>query len=74
VREIEGFKLDYGHKTGSEWDDKVHGFRLGLEKILGNQPGSLKINPDGNFNPNQEKGMGDVDPSPWFNQGSNGNR
>jgi hypothetical protein len=68
LREIKAFKLDHGHEVGDKWDDRIHGFRLGLERILGNQPGSLTVNPDGGFNPNQEKGMGGSDP----NTGSNG--
>ena len=47
VREIEAFKLDHGHETGHASDDKIHGFRLGLEKILGNQPGSVAVTPNG---------------------------
>ncbi len=49
VREIEAFKLDYGHETGHTitLDDRIHGFRLGLEKILGNQPGSVAVRPNG---------------------------
>jgi len=62
IREIKGFKLDHGHEVGEKWDDKIHGFRLGLEKILGSQPGSVTINPDGAFNPNQEKGVGGMGP------------
>ena len=49
--------MDHGHEVGDKWDDRIHGFRLGLERILGNQPGSVAVNPDGVFNPNQEKGV-----------------
>ena len=60
LREIKAFKMDHGHEVGDKWDDRIHGFRLGLERILGNQPGSVAVNPDGafNINPNQEKGVG----------------
>ncbi|KAH9170009.1 hypothetical protein EDB89DRAFT_2230957 [Lactarius sanguifluus] len=44
LREIHAFALDHGHEVGREWDDKVNGFRLGLENMLGNQPGSVTIN------------------------------
>jgi len=47
VREARAFGLDFGHKCGREWDDKINGFCLGLENILGNQPGSLAISPTG---------------------------
>jgi hypothetical protein len=68
VREVEAFKLDHGHEIGEKWDEKIHGFRLGLERILGNQPGSLSIKPqDESMNlaqvQGQEKGM---DPSTGF--------
>jgi hypothetical protein len=60
LREIKAFKMDHGHEVGDKWDDRIHGFRLGLERILGNQPGSVAVSPDGGFNinPNQEKGVG----------------
>jgi len=47
MREAKAFSLDFGHKSGREWDDKINGFRLGLENILGNRPGSLAISPTG---------------------------
>lgn len=72
LREIKAFKLDHGHEIGEKWDERIHGFRLGLERILGNQPGSVAINPDGGFNPNQEKGMGGVDLNTGFNGLGNG--
>ncbi|KAI0259181.1 hypothetical protein BC834DRAFT_974503 [Gloeopeniophorella convolvens] len=43
IREIEAFKLDHGHQVGNECDEKINGFRLGLENMLGNQPGSVAI-------------------------------
>jgi hypothetical protein len=72
IREIEGFIVDYGHERGTKWDDKIRGFRLGLEKILGNQPGSVTINSDGTFNPNQEKGVGATGPDTSLNSNGNG--
>jgi hypothetical protein len=44
LHEIEVFQLEHGHEVGREWDEKVNGFRLGLEKMLGNPPGSITIN------------------------------
>ncbi|KAH8977157.1 hypothetical protein EDB83DRAFT_1622683 [Lactarius deliciosus] len=56
LREIHAFALDHGHEVGREWDDKVNGFRLGLENMLGNQPGSVTINTEAaGFNPAHEK-------------------
>ena len=74
MREIKAFKLDHGHEVGDKWDDQIHGFRLGLERILGNQPGSVAIKSDGTINPNlkQEKGMGGVDSNTGFNGFGNG--
>ncbi len=61
LREIEAFDLDHGHKVGDKWDDKINGFRFGLEKILGNHPGSITVNPETGKNPNQEKWGAGVD-------------
>ena len=71
VREIEAFKLDHGHETGHACDDKIQGFRLGLEKILGNQPGSVAVRPNGiTGGPvGQEMGTGGTD----LNPGHDGN-
>lgn len=44
LHEIEAFTLDHGHEVRRNWDDKVNGFRLGLENMLGNQPGTVVIN------------------------------
>lgn len=56
LREIDAFALDHGHEVGREWDDKVNGFRLGLENMLGNQPGSVTINTEAaGFNSGAEK-------------------
>ena len=62
LREINAFKLDYGHEVGHKWDDRINGFRLGLESMLGNQPGSVTINSEAGANPSQEKGTGRVEP------------
>jgi len=71
VREIEAFKLDHGHETGHTLDDRINGFRLGLEKILGNQPGSVAVRPNGiTGGPvGQEMGTGGTD----LNPGHDGN-
>ncbi|KAI0285711.1 hypothetical protein BC826DRAFT_918505 [Russula brevipes] len=61
LREINAFVLDHGHEVGGKWDEKINGFRLGLERILGNHPGSLTVGPD-RSNSGREKGIGDVDP------------
>ncbi|KAH9020197.1 hypothetical protein EDB84DRAFT_1622993 [Lactarius hengduanensis] len=56
LREIHAFALDHGHEVGREWDDRVNGFRLGLENMLGNQPGSVTINTEAaGFHPGAEK-------------------
>jgi len=47
LREIEAFKLDHCHETGHTFDERINGFRLGLEKILGNQPGSVTVRTNG---------------------------
>jgi hypothetical protein len=72
VREVEGFTLDYGNEVGHQWDDKVNGFRLGFEDILGNRPGSLAVKPDEGAKPgtntgqSHEKGIGISDPTTGF--------
>ena len=38
LREVDLFILDCGHEQGNKWDDKINGFRLTLEKILGIDP------------------------------------
>src|SRR5882672_3846825 len=35
LREVDVFVLDHGHEPGDMWEDKINGFRLTLEKILG---------------------------------------
>ncbi|KAH8990669.1 hypothetical protein EDB86DRAFT_2938702 [Lactarius hatsudake] len=67
LREIKGFQMDHGHEFGHEWDDKINGFRLGLENTLGSRPGSVTINPEA-AGPNSgvEKGVGVANPVPRF--------
>ena len=62
LREIDAFTLDHGHEVGREWDEKINGFRLGLENMLGNRPGSVTINSEAGTNSSQDKGLGGVDP------------
>jgi hypothetical protein len=62
LREIEAFELDHGHEVGEKWDDRIHGFRLGLERILGNH-GTLAVNPDTVMGPNQNRFAAAGDPS-----------
>ncbi|KAI9435144.1 hypothetical protein H4582DRAFT_1817848, partial [Lactarius indigo] len=61
LREIKGFQMDHGHELGHEWDEKINGFRLGLENTLGSRPGSVMINPEA-----VEKGVGIANPVPRF--------
>ncbi|KAI0249459.1 hypothetical protein BJV78DRAFT_1227553 [Lactifluus subvellereus] len=58
LREINAFTLDHGHEVGREWDEKINGFRLGLENMLGNRPGSVTINSEAGTNSGQDKGLG----------------
>jgi hypothetical protein len=52
LREISAFNLDHGHEIGDKLDDRIHGFRLGLERILGNQSGGpTPFNSDVGANP-----------------------
>ncbi|KAH9056325.1 hypothetical protein EDB87DRAFT_1687659 [Lactarius vividus] len=72
LREIKGFQMDHGHELGHEWDEKINGFRLGLEKTLGSRPGSVTINPEAaGLNSGFEKGVGIANPVPGLN-GVNG--
>ncbi|KAI0259183.1 hypothetical protein BC834DRAFT_784690, partial [Gloeopeniophorella convolvens] len=36
LREVHAFVLDHGHERGHALDDRIEGFRLGLESMLGN--------------------------------------
>ncbi|KAI0247271.1 hypothetical protein BJV78DRAFT_1133650, partial [Lactifluus subvellereus] len=63
LREINAFILDHGDEAGHEWDEKINGFRLGLENILGNRSGSVTIKSEAGTNSGQDKEwIGRVDP------------
>ncbi|KAI9436402.1 hypothetical protein BJY52DRAFT_1158895 [Lactarius psammicola] len=69
LREIKGFQMDHGHDVGREWDERIKGFRLGLENMLGNRPGSVAVNPEAaGPNSGAEKGVGAANPVPGFNR------
>jgi hypothetical protein len=76
LREIRGFQLDHGYSTGNEFDDRIKGYRLGLEQMLGNRPGSLAIHPSEVVGPNSgqvsEKGVGATNPVQGFSNTFNG--
>ncbi|KAH9974921.1 hypothetical protein BGW80DRAFT_1298975 [Lactifluus volemus] len=46
LREIYAFKLDHGHKLGHTFDERIDGFRFGLENILGNPMASVTTTED----------------------------
>ena len=71
LREIEAFDLDHGHEKGDKWDEKISGFRLGLEKILGNHPGSVTVNAEGN-NSSGDKWGAAMDPNVGPSANGNG--
>ena len=73
LREIEAFDLDHGHEIGDKWDDKINGFRFGLERILGNHPGSVTVDADTGNNPGREKWAAGVDPTGNVGPGGTGN-
>ena len=54
LREVELFILDCGHEPGNKWEDKINGFRLALEKILGIHP-PTDPNPMADSNANRGK-------------------
>jgi len=67
LREINAFRLDHGHVVGPQWDKEINGFRLGLENMLGNRPGSVAINSEvAGPNSDAEKGIGPANPVPRF--------
>ncbi|KAI9451242.1 hypothetical protein F5148DRAFT_552699 [Russula earlei] len=72
LREINSFVLDHGHEVGNKWDDKIHGYRFGLEVLLGNKPGSVTVNPETGPNNGQEKGSGLNNTSAGSQVGGNG--
>ncbi|KAH9023778.1 hypothetical protein EDB85DRAFT_1869165 [Lactarius pseudohatsudake] len=70
LREIEAFQLIHGHEISREWDEKIDGFRLSLENMLGNQPGSNSE--AAGINLSVEKGIGAT--NPVSARGSDGTR
>ncbi|KAH9172035.1 hypothetical protein EDB89DRAFT_1851644 [Lactarius sanguifluus] len=63
LREVEAFHSIHGKEVSREWDEKIDGFRLGLENMLGNQPESVMINIEAaGINSSVEKGVGATDP------------
>ncbi|KAH9022306.1 ankyrin repeat-containing domain protein [Lactarius pseudohatsudake] len=63
LREVEAFQLIHGKEVSRECDEKIDGFRLGLENMLGNQPGSVMINSESaGINSSVEKEVGTTDP------------
>ncbi|KAH8980600.1 ankyrin repeat-containing domain protein [Lactarius hatsudake] len=70
LREIEAFQLIHGHEVLREWDEKIDDFRLGLENMLGNQPGSNSE--AAGINLSVEKGFGAT--NPVSDRGSDGTR
>jgi len=56
LREMELFSLDHGHEYGDKWDNQINGFRLSLEKILGNHPRSYTKDPDADEDSNAFRG------------------
>jgi len=54
LREVELFVLDCGHEHGNKWEDKINGFRLAMEKILGINP-STDPNSTADSNANRGK-------------------
>jgi SMODS and SLOG-associating 2TM effector domain len=45
LHEVKSFAQDHGHESGDKWDDQINGFRLSLERILGNHQSSFKKGP-----------------------------
>ena len=45
LREVDAFQLDHGFENGNKLDNKIKGFRLGLEYMLGHQPVSNAVHP-----------------------------
>ncbi len=68
LREINAFQLDHGQVVGPQWDKEINGFRLGLQNMLANRPGSVTINSEtAGTNSDPEKGIGAANPVPGFN-------
>jgi len=58
LREVDTYILDHGHDAGREWDEKINGFRLRLENVLGNPSGNVAINSRAGTNSGQDSGVG----------------
>ena len=58
LREMELFSMDHGHEYGDKWDNQINGFRLSLERILGNHPRSYTNDPDEDADSNAHRGKG----------------
>ena len=48
--------MDHGHEYGDKWDNQINGFRLSLERILGNHPRSYTNDPDEDEDTNAHRG------------------
>ena len=58
--------MDYGFETGHQWDDRIRSYRLGLEQMVGNKPGSVTVIPPGTLGPvpgGPEKLVGATNPA-----------
>ena len=55
LREVELFVLDCGHEPGNKWEDKINGFRLTMEKILGIDDPPTNPNSTADSNANRGK-------------------
>jgi hypothetical protein len=42
---MKSFAQDHGHEVGDKWGDQINGFRISLERILGNRQSSFKTGP-----------------------------
>ncbi|KAH9054003.1 ankyrin repeat-containing domain protein [Lactarius deliciosus] len=62
LHEVEAFQLIHGKEVSREWDEKIDGFRLSLENMLGNQPGIMINSEAAGISSSVEKGVGATDP------------
>ncbi|KAI9465614.1 hypothetical protein BJY52DRAFT_1383499 [Lactarius psammicola] len=69
IASSEAFQLDHGHEVGRQWDEKIDSFRLRLENMLDNQPGSVTTNSEaaGTDSGSAGKGVGATNPVSRFN-------
>ncbi|KAI0247241.1 hypothetical protein BJV78DRAFT_1133658 [Lactifluus subvellereus] len=58
LREIHAFKLDHGHEVGHAFDERVDGFRFGLENMLGNPAASVTVTDETAVGPRRDDGPG----------------